>query len=259
MDTPALETVSLIIPFYRNSAMLAVQLAEINKYPAGYKIIIVDDGSPEPAEPIVREHLEGTFGQAQISLYRIDVDIPWNREGARNLGATVADTPWIIHVDIDHLLAAPCAEALLKFRPDPSHWYRFGRFRCGAADETRQKDQRKTGLPDDATYGRIHEHIDSYLMTRELYWKVGGYDEDYSGVLGGGNAFLTRVEQFAGKPVLAPEGIELTVFTRSVVKDASDWACSRDGKPGKDLWKRKVASGDTAPKNPLRFPWTKVL
>lgn len=253
MGQRPLANLTIIVPFYRNCGMLERQIEEWNQYPDDVTIICVDDGSPEPALPIIEsgisEHL-----RSRVQVYRIGVDIPWNREGARNLGAHVASTEWILHVDIDHILPVDCCARLLAYPADPAKWYRFPRWRIGRADETRKKDQ----IPPELERGQIKPHIDSYIVTRDVYWKVGGYDEDYSGCLGGGNAFLRRLEQVA-ELALLPEDIHLHVYTRDKIKDASDWSLSRDTRRGKEIFKRKSASGMTAPKNPLRFPWERVL
>jgi glycosyltransferase involved in cell wall biosynthesis len=241
---------TLIVPFYRNGAMLREQVRLWEAYPENVQIIVVDDGSPEPAKPII-DQASGWL-KSRLSLYRIEVDIPWNRGGARNLGAKEAQTDWIVHVDIDHVLTGECARRLLAFEPNPKHWYRFERYRNGRADETRQKD----AIPPEMTYGKIKPHIDSYLCTREMYWKAGGYDEDYSGILGGGSPFLKQLEK-QGAPLMAPSDVHLVVYTRSVVSDASDNTLSRDRTAYAEIKRRKERAGKTKPSNPIRFPWTK--
>jgi glycosyltransferase involved in cell wall biosynthesis len=236
---------TLIVPFFRNCAMLELQAKAWADYPGDVRVIVVDDGSPEPAAPIV--------AGSRAEVYRVIPNIPWNRGGARNLGATVASTDWIVHVDVDHLLKAPAARALLAFEPQAGAWYRFPRYRNGPADETRRKDK----IPEDATYGRIHPHIDSYLIERSLFWRVGGYDEDYSGCLGGGTPFLKSLERVSPVQML-PDEISLEVFTRASCPDASDFSLSRDPAEFTRRRKDKEARGDTKPRNPLRFPWERV-
>lgn len=245
--------VTLIVPYYRNPIMLAEQVREWNSYPEQVKVILVDDGSLEPAFPIVNE-LANTQLMGRLSLYRVDVDIPWNRGGARNLGSTHAETEWIVHIDIDHLLMADCARALLDVDVNPKLWYRFPRYRRGKADETRRKDK----IPDDQEFGLITPHIDSYLVRKALYWKVGGYDEDYSGCLGGGSPFLKQLEE-RSKHDLLPKDVFLCVYTRSVVADASDHTLSRDTSEYSRRRKLKERTGNVKPKNPMRFPWSKLL
>jgi hypothetical protein len=259
---------TLIVPFYRNVAMLTRQVEEWNQYPEGVTVICVDDGSPEPALPIitgsshskfidVSNHDEGrsvlSWPQS-IQLYRILVDKPWNRVGARNLGAHIATTEWILQADIDHILPADSARALLAFTPDPNRWYRFPRWRFGAADGTRRKD----AIAPACEYGQVHPHVDSYLIRKAAYWETGGYDEDYAGCLGGGGAFLRRLESMY--PVdLLPEPIRLEVYTRNAIADANDLTLSRDTTIGANIRRKKAAMGDDVPRNPLRFEWVREL
>lgn len=241
--------VTLIVPYYRNAAMLERQMQEWIDYPNSIKVIVVDDGSPEPAKNVL-----GPF-VGNVEVYRILQDIPWNRGGARNLGAKVADTKWIMHIDIDHILPAACAETMMKTRLTPGvEWYRFRRFRVGRADATRRKD----AIADDVEFGEIKPHGDSYLCTRELYWRVGGYDEDYSGCLGGGSPFLKQLER-AAPVAIFPGEVCLNVHTRDSVPDASDFSLSRDTSEYSRRRKEKERRGDTRAKNPLRFKWERVL
>jgi len=244
-----LETFTLIVPYYRNCAMLRRQIEEWERYPEAVKIICVDDGSPEPALPIIEEHASAALLK-RVSLYRITVDIPWNREEARNIGAKMAGTDWILQVDIDHILPADAASALLATDVHHKHWYRFSRFRRGAADDTRKKD----ALPPTADYGQIHPHVDSYLVRKKVYWKTGGYDEDYAGVLGGGGEFLRRLSEIAPLENFAPP-IRLEVYTRGVIADASDWSLSRDSSNYGKRRRAKEAVADTEPKQPFRYPY----
>lgn len=243
---------TLIVPFYLNPEMLKEQIVRWNAYPEKFNFILVDDGSPVPALPIVKEFAtQETL--SRISVYRIDKDIPWNRGGARNLGTKQAKTEWVIHVDIDHVLPVSCANDMAKWQPDPKRWYRFPRFRRGKADDTRKKD----AIPDDVEYGAIHPHVDSYLCRVDQYWRAGGYNEDFSGCLGGGSPFLKYMEASNGAPVLTPDSIHLEVYTRSVCKDASDNTLSRD----KDEFTRRKLrmKGNFKGHDHIRFPWSKVL
>jgi hypothetical protein len=248
-----LSVLTLIVPYYRNPQMLRAQLCEWQGYAQEWRFILVDDGSPEPAETIVLEASDEV--RERLQLYRIGVDIPWNRGGARNLGSRLAETQWMVHVDIDHILPAACSTALLEFRADPKHWYRFPRFRNGRADATRRKDK----IPPHLEFGEIHPHVDSYLCTRELYWRVGGYDEDYSGCLGGGGPFLRQLEAVGGEPKLLPPNVHLHVHTTTSVPDASDTTLSRNTAEYTRRRRLKDARGNTRAKNPIRFPWERVL
>jgi glycosyltransferase involved in cell wall biosynthesis len=248
-------SVTLIVPFYRNALMLAEQVKIWNQYPADMEILLVDDGSPEPAMPIFTANRADTA--PPVYIYRILEDVPWNRGGARNLGSHLANTDWLIHIDIDHVLLPACARSLVNFiehEATDDRWYRFPRYRRGAADDTRKKD----ALDPSITYGPIKPHCDSYLVPRNLFWKVGGYDEDYSGCLGGGSPFLKNLESAAKCDLLPPE-IYLEVYTRSVIADASDFSLSRDTSIYSERRRQKEAKRNTFPKNPLRFNWKREL
>ena len=155
----------------------------VGQYPPGLQIIVVDDGSPEPAREVLA--LAEPHVRAHLRLYRIGEDIPWNRSGARNLAAMKATTDWVCMADLDHVLPAAAAAHLLEFEPQPEFWYRLRRYRNGRADETRMKDM----IPREQEFGEVKPHIDSYVITRDMYWSVGGYDEDFAGCLGRWNGF----------------------------------------------------------------------
>lgn len=248
---------TLCVPYYRQPLMLKRQIEEWRKYPPGVEVIVVDDGTPdamEHAERILRENADDEL-LARVQLFRILIDRPWNREGARNLAAHHVDTEWLCHVDIDHVLPADTATMLTRaFDPQPKKLYRFARYRVGAADATRQRD----AISRSSEFGQVHPHIDSYLVTKANYWNVGGYDEDYAGVLGGGGEFLERAFK-ALKPDVVPAPACLHVYTRNAIADSSDRFCSRDVKPGQAIDKTKRGGRSSRPATHLRFPWARLI
>lgn len=238
--------VTLIVPYYRNPAMLRLQDETWRLYPPELRVIVVDDGSPaDPADAVLPVY-------SRAALLRIETDIAWNRNGARNLGSHAAETDWLLHLDVDHLLLPEGAWELVYGPLDPKVWYRFRRYRVGAADETRRKDE----LPDDAPFGRIKWHVDSFLCTHARYWSAGGYDEDYSGSLGGSAPFLEKLQGSA--PCKEHPDATLRVHTRHAVPDAPDIHLSRDRSRYKRLRAEKRAQGDPKPTDWLRFPWTRI-
>jgi hypothetical protein len=58
---------------------------------------------------------------------------------------------------------------------------------------------------------------------------------------------------------LLPEPIRLEVYTRNAIADANDLTLSRDTTIGANIRRKKAASGDDTPKNPLRFEWVREL
>lgn len=241
-----MNSITLILPYYRQPKMLREQLDVAAGYLTELRVIVVDDGSPEPAASVFRK-------SDTAKLFRIKTDIPWNRGGARNLGATVADTEWVLNVDLDHVLPRSAADTLVhRTRLNANAWYRFQRWRNGRADETRKKDQ----IPSDVRFGRIKTHIDSHLMTRERFL-ISPYDERYSGCLGGGTPFLDRMTMLYGKPEIIQDGVALHVYTRDVIEDASISTLSRD--TDEYARRRAVIGRNAAPCKPLNFEWERVF
>src|SRR5690606_5643815 len=127
--------ITLVVPYYRQPQMLARQLDAWGAYSDDvrqrFRFILVDDGSPEPALPIVR-----ASGLA-VEVYRVLVDIMWNQHGARNLGAQLARDGWLLMIDVDHVLLAENAERLLELAAsldglDRRTWYWLRRRRTTA-------------------------------------------------------------------------------------------------------------------------------
>lgn len=252
--------ITLAIPYYRQKEMLRKQIETWRQYEQEARdaiyIIVVDDGSPEPAEDVIRRSAPN--GRGPDALLRIKEDIPWNRGCARNLATQVCTTPWILHADTDHVLPPDSALALVRMHAylNAKHWYRFRRFRVGAADETRKKDKVNPA----ATFAEIHPHIDSYLCTPKAYWRAGGYNTRFSGVLGGGSPFLKEMEKANGVPRLIE--FPLHVHTRNSVYDASECTLPRDPEAFARRKRDIMAKFGTLRADPLEAvtsPWERVL
>jgi len=152
---------TFVIPFYENPSFLQQQLAWWSTYPAWLRrylsAIIVDDGSPAPAVlPKDRPF--------PIQLFRIDQDVRWNWLAARNIGLHHAAEGWCLLTDIDHVVPESTAAACVFRRHDPGTIYGFSR-----AEHTGEA---------------LAPHPNSWFLTRERFWAVGGYDETLSGHYG---------------------------------------------------------------------------
>jgi glycosyltransferase involved in cell wall biosynthesis len=252
--------ITMVVPVYSQPEMLKLQIRNWdNQYDEhtfrAFKFIVIDDGSPVPAVEVFKQ-LADEGGGMLPDLYRIDQDVPWNRGMARNLGTQQAKTPWVLHVDTDHVLPSASAAKLISMLPtlDPKRWYRFKRIRVGKADETRKKDK----VDPNAEFVEIHPHIDSYLCTPDAYWRAGGYNEDFSGVLGGGSPFLKEMEQANGPPIVL--SVALHVYTRSEVPDSSERTLPRDPAAFKNR-KAEImkAFGTLRGHDPVRLKWHQVF
>lgn len=104
--------ISIIIPYYNQPQMFAIQLAYMGNY-SGFvrgsiEVIFIDDGSqtfPMQVPP--------SMG-FQARFFRTLQDVPWNSPFCRNLGARHARHEWLLLNDIDHLLPNELLSAIIS-------------------------------------------------------------------------------------------------------------------------------------------------
>lgn len=169
--------VTLIYPYYENPLMLKRQLEHWRSLPVSYRerlsAIIVDDGSPDtPAVQVLADEAM----PFPVKLFRIEVDVRWNWIAARNLAMSKA-SGWCILTDIDHMVPEGTIYACLHGDHDPDTIYRFMR-------------KEHTGET-------IHPHPNSWLMTTDMFWRIGGYDEAFSGHYGTDGEYRRRCVEAA--------------------------------------------------------------
>lgn len=158
-------------------------------------IIIVDDGSKIPIElPDVN---------LNITLLRIQEDIPWNGGGARNLGACYTTIEKILFCDIDHFV--------------PKETIR----NCMEAD-----------IRDNELYlleweSPVYVPPNIFCMRRHTFLQYHGYDEEFSGYYGddvffrrylekcGINFIRTgwKIRQYEKKPFLGEHHLSRSLLT----------------------------------------------
>ncbi|WP_116600209.1 glycosyltransferase [Primorskyibacter marinus] len=162
---------TIVSAYYENPHMAQFLADWYNRFSPETKsmieIILVDDGSRQHplSENAVRLNLPH-------QLFRVHQDIRWNQDGARNIGCHHARADWIILTDIDHLFEE---SDILR------------------AIETPKADKPYLLLRKHFDGGEyIHPHTNTLLLTRQRYWKIGGYDEAYRGHYGTDKFFLCR-------------------------------------------------------------------
>lgn len=182
------KNVTMIYPYYENPKFFEKQLRGWARLPYNVlgrylSVIVVDDGSQKyHAENILRH----TFWPKSLRLFRIFVDVRWNWLAARNVGAHHAcKSDWLLMTDMDHVADEKCLDAVVYGAHDRDTIYRFSR---------READGKK-----------IHPHPNSWLMTRTMYWDVGGYDEALSGHYGTDGEYRRRCAATAPVRILTDE------------------------------------------------------
>jgi hypothetical protein len=239
---------SFVLPYYLNPGMLAVQYRTWAAYPGHLKarieVVVVDDGSPRsPAADVPRPD-----GLPKLRIYRVLEDRPWHQHAARNLGAHVADGPWLFLTDMDHIMPTASLERLLELH-NGSRVYTFARLDAPDLKPMLGRD------------GRPKAHPNSFAMSKTLFWKVGGYDEEFCGVYGTDGLFRSRL--FAAARETRLEDAPIVRYSRDVVADASTTTLPRkEGRaPGakREVRDRKAREGREGEILTLAFPWERVL
>lgn len=204
--------IALCLPYYMNQGMLDEHLRRLERLPEPIKseleLIVVDDGSPN-GEAQARE-----IG-LPVRVFRIDVDIRWNQDAARNIGAHKAEASWLLLTDIDHLVPERTLAWLIDAKLQKKTVYRFSRMTLDAIGKDRLTDYKP--------------HPNSWLMMRGMYERIGGYDERFAGHYGTDAEFRDRVIKAAGEPEML--SVPIWRVPRSTIADASTTTYVRKGAP----------------------------
>lgn len=171
--------ISLVVPFYENHGFIQRQARHWSSWPVDVRdhveVLVVDDGSPLPLGGLA---VEGV----RLRQFRIDVDIRWNWLAARNIGAHHAGGEWLLLTDMDHMVPTDTMRAAIYGELDPKVVYAFRR-------------QEHTGA-------LVNPHSASFLMTKALFWQIGGYDEALSGHYGTDGEYRRRLAKHAAIEIL---------------------------------------------------------
>lgn len=238
-----IDALTLILAYYENPVMLQEQFHCWRSYPADLRarlhIIVVDDGSP--CKPLQPQPLRC----ASLRMYRMKVDIPWNQDACRNLAAAQTTTRWMLMTDMDHLIPQTTLETLFVMPVARNSVYQFERVSAEALHPLRTTPYK--------------HHPNTWLMTREVYEQVGGYDERFAGHYSTDGDFRARVMSLA--PMIRLP-LPIIRVGREVVRDASTTTLVRkSAEDGAAIKRIKEERSLCAPWRPLRglTPWEQIL
>lgn len=156
---------SVIHPYFENVATLPKHVEEWAKLSsADVEVIIVDDHSANDKKPdtALLSKLD-----LHVRVYRVRSDILWNVTGARNLGAHMAKNPQLIMADFDFVVNPVLMSKLqsLDYSDRKNVYWPM----------TRKPDTNKT-------QNRFSSpHCNSFVINKDTFWEMGGYDEDFAG------------------------------------------------------------------------------
>jgi hypothetical protein len=235
------KALTLVLPYYRNGSMLREHQRVWRSYHPDLRrrlhVIVVDDGSP--VDPAV-DAFEPVEGLASQRLYRIGVDVRWNWLTCRNLGVDQALSLWVLLTDIDHVLPAETLASILDGDwLDGVNVYRLSR--VDAPNLTPYKP-----------------HPNTWLLTRKMFDRIGGYDERFSGYYGSDAEFRERVQKHARAIVMRPEA--MVRYPREVIADASTTVYGRkEEQDGIHIPRiREQIAKDPKGIKRLSFPWERL-
>jgi len=236
---------SFVYSYYDNPKMYLRQVEEWNKYPPRVKkhisIYVTDDRSSRYPLRDIKEVPTGIH----FRRFELTTKVPWNWLACRNLGAKMSGSKWLLLTDMDHMVSVKSAKKLVRLLRMrlllPFIIYRLGR--VDAQDDN-----------------RINPHKDSYLMTRRMFWKIGGYDEELSGNYGTSSRFRDRAFKTAFWNCHIP--IPLTHHNRRAMPDASTTEFARkegrDPKAIEKIMERKRSEGRENEIKVLSFPYREI-
>lgn len=241
---------TLIMPYYENPGMLREQLRHLTSMSedvrAALHLIVVDDGSQyHPARLVCERSVGGYLGSA--SLYRIKVDVRWNWIACRNLAMHKAQTEWRLMTDIDHLVPEATLRDVMTSELNVKRAYKFRRQDLVYLDTFTTKPSPKP-------------HPNTWLMTGDVFDRVGGYDERFSGCYGSDGEFRDRVQAVTRQKPVPVFGSPVVRVPRELVPDASTTAYTRKD-PALDRGRVKLIRARRGAAAPLRltFPWERVF
>jgi glycosyltransferase involved in cell wall biosynthesis len=206
-------------------------------------LVLVDDGSKVP---LIEWPEFANVNVPNLRVYRVTKDLKWNTPGALNLGVTRATTDWVMMMDSDCMLNAENLERLLDFEPDSNKGYQFPRTRITGEKRLKKKDGHILGC--------------TILITKELYFRLGGMDEDFTGEYSGGygffdNDFTQRMKHNSGivSHVYIDEYMEDKVGAN--VQRRTGVSPGTHHTRNKQLWYRKMNNQAARSTKHLRFEW----
>ncbi|MGM0439645.1 MAG: glycosyltransferase family A protein [Chlamydiota bacterium] len=169
---------SVVIPVYFNQAesnSLTSLLEDYSQYPADIldyiQFVIVDDGSPIPVK--IPHDLN-----LNVSLFRIEKDIPWNQAGARNLGITFARADKVLLADLDHDFPVETLREMIKIKNPGRTFYKMRRMTS-------------SGHP-------LRSHATTFLLSRGQFLKYYGFDEEFAGNYGCEETWFYKWQRYHG-------------------------------------------------------------
>lgn len=176
---------SIIISVLNSFEIFRRQLIHFGKMdlPDDIEIIIMDDGS-DPMLSLVPV----MFPNCDIKnlwIYPTHEKREWTVALARNEGARISKAPYLLMTDLDHFWLKDAIMIARDFNEDKLGFQREFGILDDAGNFTQDINVlREWGLDEDRIEKRgirCPSHGNSFCMRKEIYWELGGYEEDRIG------------------------------------------------------------------------------
>ena len=139
-------------------------------------IVVNDHGTPD-----LKEMLKSIDKKCPLIYAYIDDDIMWNYTGARNLGYWLSRGDILAMEDNDHIPQKDLYENALKFmEANPQ----ISRLLTHRRDKVSENDVVSKPMEEWTRLGVRPSHHDTQFLRREVYMKVKGCDERFTGAYG---------------------------------------------------------------------------
>jgi len=195
---------SFIYPYYNDIKRLQIQINNWNQYSKETKnlieLIIVDDHSNEDNKA---SNIFSEINLPYKKLFYVHEDIPWNQHCARNIGVKEASAEWIFLNDIDHVLNPyMCNKCIFNHNISNINklYYNFSRIYISDGQ-------------------KINSPVNIFLLTKDNFWKVNGYDEDFCGTYGGDRQFLNSLRTiYNDDNIISMKDIVLEIIDNQTIR-----------------------------------------
>lgn len=238
---------TFVIAVYGQPLMLEKWFETLRSYPEEVlnhlSVVIVDDHGTPPVDVPMQ-----TVTDADVRVYRVQKDIPWNQGGARNLGMQEAPTDWCVMLDPDMVIEPEVAKRLMR------------KTQSMKQGELVKLLLRYTNDVYDST------SPNAYLIHREDFERVQGYAEEYAGHKGWSDVELMHTLQGIGVRFLKPQGLWVRYYRTDDIADAMVKTLNRSVAHNRSLHikrmglaKRSWAKWIKRETTRIRFRWTRVV
>jgi len=242
----------IIMAVYGQPLMLDKQLRTIASYEEHVrrqlKVVVVDDHGDPPVTPDYCSKFDGL----DLHVFRVVDNIPWNQMGARNLGVEKADPTWCMLIDPDMVFRESMMVKVLTNlkRLRPREAILFGLRHMNNPDG-----------PIDMT------SPNTWLVHRDTFLSLGGYDEDFAGHKGWSDVQMLDVIR-SNLRLVKRSDIFADFYSTEQISDAEVHTLDRSVAHNKKI---RIAKSNSAKKmggwniwvqrnkpNRIRFRWTPV-